>query len=269
MINIRIALSMLLTTAIAFGTYKVEAAMSFEQALSYQNNYKDEFPYFTEKAKDSYGEKKTFRYFSCLGNHGVFHPGESMFNVVVNYGPVGTNPQPNADIHWMAAMKGMPDKGYAPKSLVISFNDGTIKHLDLQGWEYTPQFMPYYGYIHYYTGTIKLNDFQLYELTQHSGLTNIGVEGDGNYTRFCFFSGDKEIKKKEKLRIGLKHALNVLQIDENALLARKAEYEKQQEALRLAKMRAEIEKEIKEEQERAEMKKQILAEMEAKKRAVK
>ena len=78
-------------------------------------------------------------------------------------------------------------------------------------------------------------------------------------------STDKNKTEKQWFNNGVKHALKILEINDETMEAKLAETQKLAEQERVAKLRAEVEAEIKADAEKEAMRKQILAEMEAKK----
>jgi hypothetical protein len=252
-----------------------EAAMTYEQALKYQGLNSEEVFVSNEKVKDAYGQKNIKRYFNLLGKNGLAHSGNTILgvgdstfiNLLMNYGIANMNEEPFAYIRWGANLAGAPDKGYEPKTMNIAFSDGFIKTFSLQGWEYKREFISgifISSWAHVYSGRVRLNDFDLYELSQHGQVVAISVDDGNGGIKHFFYSGDKDINNKAKLNRGIYHAMKMLQIDEQAVIAKKAEMDRRAEEERLAKMRAELEREIKAEKEREAMKKAIQAEMEAK-----
>lgn len=261
-------------------TYQVEAAMTYDEALKYQKLYPEEIYVRNEKMKDIYGEKKICHYFDLLQKNGVGHTrgivsgqGERTFlNLLINYGFEDADVAPYAYIRWAADLAGNPKGGYEPTKLYISFEDGSVKTINLQGWEYRYQSivnMFTNWWAHAYSGRIRLNEVDLYDIYSHGKIAAVaiddGVSGDNvNGIIHFFYSGEKDSKEKELLTKGFAHAVKILEIDPNTIEEKRITLEKEIEKQRLEKMRKEVEQEIKEEMEREALKKQILEEMKAK-----
>lgn len=271
----KILAGFMLVCLLAAGATTSEAAMTYEQALKYQGLNDEEVFVSNVRVKDVYGQKNIRRYFNLLGKNGLAHSGNTILgvgastfiNLLINYGIANMDEEPFAYIRWGAHLAGAPDRGYEPQTMHIAFSDGFIKTFSLQGWEYKPEFisgMFTSSWAHTYSGRVRLNDFDLYELSQHGQVVSISMDDGSGGIKHFFYSGDKDIKNKAKLNRGIYHAMKMLQVDEQAVIAKKAEMDKLAEAERLAKMRAELEQEIKAEAEREAMKKAILAEMAAK-----
>lgn len=256
----------------------VSAAMTYQEALGYQAAHADEVFVLDEKVKDAYGEKNVCRYFGLLGKNGVVHSGSSMsgipsatyLNLFINYGFANIPSEPYCYIRWSAQLAGEPDKGYEPKFMHIAYMDGFIKDLSLQGWEYSRGFlrgMLVNSITHNYHGRVRLNDFELYELSKHGPIASVSMDDGSGAIKHFFYSGEKDLKNKNRFDRGIVNALNILQVDADTVMQKAEQAKAQQEAERKAKLRAEIEAEIKAEEEREAMKKQILAERAAAKEA--
>ena len=254
------------------------AAMTYQEALSYQSMHADTVFIVNDKVKDAYGEKNICRYFDLLGKNGVIHSGNTMagipsttyINLFLNYGFENIPSEPFCYIRWGAQLAGDPDKGYEPKNMHIAFSDGFIKDLSLQGWEYNRTFvsgMLVNSIAHNYNGRVKLDDFTIYELVSHGPVAAVSMDDGSGAIKHFFYAGEKDLKNKVKFTEGLANAMKILQIDSESVAKKAEEMKLQQEAERKAKMRAEIEAEIKAEEEREAMKKQILAERAAAKAA--
>lgn len=263
--------SVLTCLGIMLVTQNADAAMSYDKALQYQILHSDEISAFTNKVKDIYGEKNKCRYFGTMhGKNGHLNSGAglgqtTLINFLINYGFENIKSEPYAYIRWVADLAGKPDKGYDPKYMNIVFEDNTVKKFPLQGWEYRFVPGPFFTYAHQYDGRIKLTDVDLYDMSKHGKVLAISIDaGDGTIRNF-FYSGDKNKTEKQWFNNGIKHALKILEIDDNTMEAKLVEAQKLAEQERVAKLRAEVEAEIKADAEKEAMKKQILAEMEAKK----
>lgn len=261
--------------------YQVEAAMTYDEALKYQKLYPNEIYVRNIKIKDAFGEKSNCRFFSLLKKEGVMHTGGStiggqgqrtLINFVINYGFENANSEPYAYIRWVADLDGSPEGNYAPEKMFITFEDGFVKSIELQGWEYHYQELVgwFSGmWCHNYSGRIKLNDVDIYDIYSHGKIAAVsiddGIKGDNfNGIKHFFYSGDKDAEEKELLTKGFAHAVKILEIDPNTIEEKRIMFEKEVEKQRLEKMRKEIEQEIKEEMEREALKKQILEEMKSK-----
>lgn len=262
-------------------SYQVEAAMTYDEALHYQSLYPNEIYIRNEKMKDIYGEKRVCHYFNLLQKNGVGHSrgvisgqGERTFiNLIINYGFENTNSEPYAYIRWVADLAGNPNGGYEPSKIYISFEDGFVKTINLQGWEYKYQsefnmFSSWWA--HAYHGRIKLNEVDLYDIYCHGKIAAVsiddGVSGDNiNGVVHFFYSGEKDSDEKTALTKGFAHAIKILEIDPTTIETKRLALEKEAEKLRIEKLRKEVEEEIKEEMEREKLKKQILEEMKTKK----
>ncbi|WP_333594961.1 hypothetical protein [Anaerospora hongkongensis] len=274
----KILAGLMLGCLLVAGAATSEAAMTYEQALKYQGLNSEEVFISNDKVKDAYGQKNIKRYFSLLNKNGLAHSGNTILgvgdytfiNLLINYGIANMNEEPFAYIRWIAHLAGAPDRGYEPKTMNIAFSDGFIKTFSLQGWEYRGQIingMFANSWAHLYDGRVRLNDFDLYELSQHGQIVAISMDDGNGGIKHFFYSGDKDINSKAKLNRGIYHAMKILQVDEQAVIAKKAERDRLAEEERLAKLRAEIEKEIKADAEREAMKKAIQAEIAAKEKA--
>ncbi len=265
----------LLTAVLALGMFVSSetalAAMTYGQALSYQAAHPTEIVLKEVKTKDPYGQKNVCRYFGLLGGGGVSHSGGSItgipnatsLNLAINYGFPNIPSEPTCFIKWGANLAGEPDKGYEPQSMHIAFEDGYIKNLSLQGWEYKKgllQGMLVNSMAHTYTGTVTLSDFDVYELSMHGPIASVSIDDGSGAVKHFFYSGDKDLKNKERFNKGLINAANILQINGEVMAKKAAEMQAQQEEERKAALRAEIEAEIKAEEEREALKKQIMAE---------
>lgn len=279
----RILLGTVCISSLLFSS-QAEAAMSYEKALQYQAKYPKEIFVSNRKCKDAYGQKNVERFFNMLKKSGVSHSGGSaivgkrtgtFLNLLINYGFKNIESEPYAYIRWSADLEGDPEKGYAPKSMNIAFEDGFIKSLSLQGWEYIYQegrgfFGPVWG--HHYHGRIRLNEVDLYDIYSHGAIASVsiddGVSGDNlDGVKHFFYSGEKDLKEKALLTKAFAHTLKILEIDASTIEAKRIAYAKEAEKLRLEQLRKEVEQEIKEEAEREALKKQILEEMKAKQKA--
>ena len=261
--------------------YQAEAAMTYDEALKYQKLYPEEIYAKNFKMKDSFGEKQNCRFFNLLKKEGVLHTSGSTMggkgertgiNLLINYGFENSDEEPYAYIRWMADLDGSPEGNYAPEKLFITFEDGFVKTLNLQGWEYHyQQLMGWFSamWCHNYNGRIRLNDVDIYDIYSHGKIAAVsiddGVKGDNfNGIKHFFYSGDKDAEEKELLTKGFAHAVKILEIDPNTIEEKRIALEKEIEKQRLEKMRKEVEQEIKEEMEREALKKQILEEMKGK-----
>lgn len=254
----------------------VDAAMSYEKALLYQEKNENDVHVVIKKQKDIYGEKNKRRYFSLLSANGLMHTGKTsmgvadrtLINYVIDYGFANIPSEPYAYIRWAADLAGNPEKGYEPKTLQIVFADNFIKVYNLQGWEYRKEFVPgfFFNSIgHNYNGRIKLNRFDIYEMYQHGDIVSASIDAGNGHIKHFFYSGDKDKKEKETLTRAIVHSMKILQIDPNNMQLEYEAYKKQLEEERKANLRAEIEKEIEQEAEREALKKQILLEKEQQK----
>lgn len=253
----------------------VEAVMSFEKAMAYQEANPKDVRFVEKKVKDIYGEKNKRRYFAMLSANGLIHTGNSivgkadrtMLNYIVDYGFKNIEIEPYAAILWYADLKGDPEKGYEPKKMHIVFEDDFIKEFDLQGWEYKREVISglfSFATAHNYRGEIKLDRFDIYELYQHGAVVSVSVDaGDGTIRHF-FYSGKKDADEKATLTRGIRHSMKILEIVPEKMHLEYAEHRKKQEEERIAKLRAEVEREIREDAEREALKKQILEEMKQK-----
>ena len=264
-------LSVLACIGVMLMSQNAYAAMSYDQALQYQSMHSEEVKAFTNKVKDIYGEKNKCRYFGMMnGKRGHFNSGgglgqRTLLNFLVDYGFENIQSEPYAYIRWIADLAGRPDKGYEPKYLNLVFADNYVKRFPLQGWEYHFITGPWFTSAHQYDGRIKLTDVDLYEMSKHGNVLAISIDaGDGSIVNF-FYSGDKNKTEKQWFNNGVKHALKILEINDETMEAKLAETQKLAEQERVAKLRAEVEAEIKADAEKEAMRKQILAEMEAKK----
>ena len=263
---------------------QTEAAMSYEKALQYQAKYPNEIFVRNEKCKDAYGEKNVERFFNMLKKNGVGHSGGSsvggkgkrtFLNLLINYGFKNIESEPYAYIRWGADLEGHPEKGYAPQSMNIVFEDGFVKTFSLQGWEYRREklaglFAPVW--CHLYHGRIRLNDVDLYDIYSHGAIAAVsiddGISGDNrDGIKHFFYAGEKDLEEKALLTKGFAHTLKILEIDPSTIEAKRIALAKEAERLRLEQLRKEVEKEIKEDAEREALKKQILEEMKAKQNA--
>lgn len=259
----------------------VHAAMTYEEALRYQKLYPDEIYARKVKMKDTYGEKNNIRVFNLLKKEGVLHTGGSTMggkgertgiNLLINYGFEDEEIEPYAYIRWAADLEGSPEGNYAPEKMFIVFEDGFIKTIDLQGWEYKyQQLMGWFStmWCHTYGGRIKLSDVDIYDIYSHGKISAVsiddGVKGDNlNGVKHFFYSGTKDSEEKELLTKGFAHAVKILEIDPNTIEQKRIALEKEEENKRIEKVKKEVEKEIREEMEREALKKQILEEMKAK-----
>lgn len=164
----------------------------------------------------------------------------------------------------MADLAGAPDRGYEPKTLQIVFEDNYIKTFSLQGWEYRKEFVPGFfasSWGHNYDGRIKLNHFDIYEMSKHGKILSASMDAGNGSIKHFFYSGNKDADKKEMLTRAITHSMKILQIDENKIADEMAAHQQAMEQERLNQLRAEVEKELKEEAEREAMKKAILEEM--------
>ena len=266
---------LLATFLLTSGINSADAAMSYEKALQYEQAHSEEVHSFTDKQKDIYGEKNKRRFIGLFGKNGLLHTGNTFagsaqrtfFNYLIDYGFANIPMEPYAYIRWAADLAGRPDKGYEPKTLQIVFEDNHIQQFSLEGWEYRSEYIAgFFGgsTAHNYNGRIKLNRFEIYEMSLHGKIVSASMDaGDGTIKHF-FYSGDKDADKKVLLTKGIKHSMKILEIDPAAMPAEYEAYKKQLEEQRLAKLRAEVEKEIKAEQEKEALKKQILEEMKLK-----
>ena len=263
------------------GCTAVEAAMTYEEAVAYQKAHAEDIVLRTEKIRNAYGEKSKCRIFSFLGKHGVTHSWGSLgsqntlINLVLKYGDAKLNDEPYAYFRWQANLAGNPKDGYEPRYMSVSFKDGYIKNLPLQGWEYNEQevYVPgaYYGSGNYgyylpgssysynqYEGSVKVTPLDLYEMAQHGEIASIFIDrGDNddkgnNNIRHFFYTGDKDADEKAQLARGFQHAVAMLELDAAQLQQLREEAEKE----RLAQLRKEIEAEL----EREALKEQILQE---------
>ena len=255
------------------------AAMTYEKALQYQSKYPKEIFVKNEKCKDVYGEKNIERFFNMLKKSGVAHSGSyvvggkgnsTSINLLINYGFKNIKSEPFAYIHWNAALEGNPEKGYEPKTMNIAFNDGFVKTLSLQGWEY--KYLEGRGlfgatWSHDYHGKIRLNDVDLYDINSHGAIASVSIDDGAGGIRHFFYAGEKDLEEKALLTKGFAHTLKILEIDASTIEAKRIELAKEAEKLRLEELRKEVEREIKEDAEREALKKQILEEMKAKQNA--
>lgn len=258
----------------------VHAAMSYEEALRYQKLYPDEIIIRNEKIKDVYGDKKVCRFFNLLKKNGQGHSrgiisgqGERTFiNLLINYGFEDGDEEPYAYIRWMADLAGTPSGGINPTKLYISFEDGFVKTIYLQGFEYQYQsfanaFSSWWA--HCYSGRIKLNDVDIYDVYSHGKIAAVSIDDGRNGDNIegivhFFYSGDKDSDEKELLTKGFSHIVKILEIDPDTIETKRTALKNELEKNRTEKLKKEIEQEIKEEMERESMKKQILEEMKAK-----
>ena len=279
----KILLGTICISGLLFASH-TEAAMSYEKALQYQAMHADDVIKHNAKMKDIYGEKNVCRYFSLLKKNGVMHTGGSgaggkgkrtLLNLVINYGFENIDTEPYAYIRWGVDLDGHPDSGYAPKNLFITFEDGFVKTIGLQGYEYKYEKLP--GFLapvrcHLYHGRIKLNDVEIYDIYSHGNIAAVSID-DGNGgdniegIRHFFYSGEKDLEEKALLTRGFRHTIKILEIDPSTIEAKRIAYAKEAEKLRLEQLRKEVEREIKEDAEREALKKQILEEMKAKQKA--
>lgn len=258
----------------------VQAAMTYEEALRYQKLYPDEIIIRNEKIKDVYGEKRTCRFFNLLLKNGVDHSRgiingqaeRTFINLLINYGFEDNKEEPYAYIRWIADLSGSPEGGFNPQELYISFEDGFVKTIPLQGYEYQYQrivnaFTNWWA--HCYAGRINLNDVDIYDIYSHGSIAAVSIDngsgGDNlNGIIHFFYSGEKDAKEKDILTKGFSHIVKILEIDPSTIERKRIALKNEIKRQRDEKMRKEIEQEIKEEMEREALKKQILEEMKAK-----
>lgn len=256
-------LGLLFYILVSFDMGICEAAMTYDEALKYQVLHSEEVFIRNEKMKDPYGEKNICRYFNLLGEKGVRHNGDffsndrSFLNFLINYGFENIPQELFAYFRWAADMDGKPENGYAPKILSISFNDGYIKNLDVQGWEYKRQNLGFGNWTHVYDGRIVVSAVDLYDLYSHGDIMAVYIDKGAGRIKHFFYSGDKDLIEKKKLTRGIANAIKMLQVNEDSLAEQRAILEKE----RVEKLRKEIEAEIRAEIEKEEIKKAILDEM--------
>lgn len=258
----------LLSALFAVPISNSEAAMDYPAAANYQIAHKNDIWIKNVKCKDVYGEKNIERNFSFIGKEGltniVIRGNRSFINLLINYGFENIPSEPYAYIDWWADLAGNPEHGFEPKKIYFAFTDGTVVEMPIQGYEYHYEaYSTIFGFFdsHTYSGKLKLNSFDLYDLSQRGELANISIDtGNGEIKNF-FYSGDKNKKQKQQFDAGLKHALDILEITPESVEKERKEHADAVEAERLAKLRAEVEAEIKAEAEKEAMKQQILAEM--------
>ena len=225
--------------------------------------------------KDITGEKDKWRYFSFLSSDGLLNTGNTnigvadrtFLNYVINYGFENNPIEPYACIVWEADLAGDPTKGYEPSVFRILFADNYVKTFDLQGWEYKKKFVHgifFSDLAHSYSGTIKLSRFDIYEMSKHGAVVSASVDAGNGGIKHFFYTGNKNKEDKELLTRAFQHSLILLGIDSNKMQSEYDAYKKHLEEERIAKLRAEVEAEIKAEQEREAIKQQILAEMKLK-----
>ena len=264
------------------GCAGVEAAMTYEEAAAYQKSHAEDIVARSEKIRNPYGEKTKSRIFSFLGKNGVSHNWGSigthytLINLILNYGDKKLAEAPYAYLRWHMNIDGNPKNGFEPRYMSVSFTDGYIKNLELQGWDYAEGnvYIPGatydngYGYSYQtpgtsyvynqYDGSVKVGELDLYEMAQHGEIASIYIapnsndDKGNNTTQHFFYTGDKDKEEKAQLARGFQHALTMLEIDEAHLQQLREEAEKE----RLAKLRKEIEAEL----EREALKAQILKE---------
>ena len=86
--------SIVLGLYVMMNVNSVDAAMSFEKALLYQEKNEKDVHVVVKKEKDIYGDKNKHRYFSLLSANGLMHTGKtsmgvadrSLINYIIDYG---------------------------------------------------------------------------------------------------------------------------------------------------------------------------------------
>lgn len=249
--------------------------LSYSEALVYQKANHHDIHAEYETMKDITGEKDKWRYFSFLSSDGLLNTGNTnigvadrtFLNYVINYGFENNPIEPYACIVWEADLAGDPTKGYEPSVFRILFADNYVKTFDLQGWEYKKKFVHgifFSDLAHSYSGTIKLSRFDIYEMSKHGAVVSASVDAGNGGIKHFFYTGNKNKEDKELLTRAFQHSLILLGIDSNKMQSEYDAYKKHLGEERIAKLRAEVEAEIKAEQEREAIKQQILAEMKLK-----
>lgn len=246
--------------------------MSFDRALAYQKLHSEDITFNISEEKDQYGNKEKNRCFDFLGETGHYNEGSSISGYAdntglrfsVQYGFENEKTVPYAVIGWSA---DLPSGKCPPHFIRFVFSSGYVKEMPLQGWKY-------YSYISYgllvnsiahkYNGLVKLNDYDIYEIITHGNIAAVYIDDGMGGMKHFFYSGDKNAKQKAQLNRGMAHAAKMLDISKDTV---SAEYQLQQalaEADRKAKIKAEIRQEITEDMEREALRREVIAEMNAK-----
>lgn len=246
--------------------------MSFERALAYQKLHSEDITFNTSKTKDQYGNKGTTRCFDFLGETGHYNQGSSISGYAdntglrfsVQYGFENAQTAPYAVIGWSADLSS---PSCHPNFMRFVFSSGYVKEISLQEWAYNPYVN--YGlfassYAYRFHGRIELNNYDIYELITHGDIAAVYIDNGIGGVRHFFYSGDKNAKQKAQLNRGLVHMAKMLDISHETV---SAEYQMQQakaEAERKARIKDEIRQEIAEDKEREALRREVIAEMNAK-----
>lgn len=227
--------------------------------------------------KNQAGDKEKVRLFDLLNKNGLYHGGNILGTIgdgvglrfTVEYGTGGA--RPFAFVGWSANLGGPPALGWTPHYLRLVFASGDIKEVPISTWNYTFQvvpgnmFMPPTKY-HSYDGTIVLSEVDVYDIARRGDIASIYID-NGNDKKHFFYSGDKDTKNKARLTTGFRHACKMLGINDESIQALLRENAARQELDRQQKLRAEVKQEIMRDQERERLKQEILAELEADRKA--
>ena len=242
--------------------------MPYEEALRYQQAHGKDIVVSNYTTKDKYGNKNTERIFDFLGKKGFVNSGGSISGIsntsalrlTVNYGFANDPEPPSVSLSWGGGFDGPPQNGFAPTGLNVVFSDGDVKSLDLQGYNYSAQWVTgllYTSISHFYSGSILLSPFDVYGMTHHGSVAAAHLTtGDGGM-RHLFYSGDKNRKQKEQMTRGLNHIAKMMDVNENTIeiVADAAERNRKET------LKQEIREEVLQEQERARLKAEILEEI--------
>lgn len=242
--------------------------MTYEEALRYQQAHNKDIIVSNYNTKDKFGNKNTERIFDFLGKKGFVNSGSSISGIsntsalrlTVSYGFANDPTPPTVTLSWGGDFDGPPDNGYAPTGLNVVFSDGYVKSLDLQGYNYSAQWVTgllYSSVSHFYSGSILLSPFDIYDMTHHGNVAAAHLTTAYGGMRHLFYSGDKNRKQKEQMTRGLNHIATMMDVNENSIsLVADTVEQNRKKALK-----EEIRSEVLQEQEREKLKAEILEEI--------
>ena len=254
------------------GIEKLPMPMTYAQAVLYQKQHQKEIYISDYRTKDKFGNKNTQRVFDLMGKYGFSNSGGSLSGVAditelrlsICYGFSNENIRPYVVLYWGGNFDGAPDKGFAPTMFVLVFEDGYSKNLNLEGYSYTRRWFEgifVNTWSHYYSGTIKLDDFALFDMVQHGNVAGAYLATAYGGMRHLFYSGDKNIEHKKRMTKGLQHACVMMNINADTITAERKNIEFSAEVLKRETMKAEIKNEIIDEYEREKIRQEVKKEL--------
>lgn len=215
-------LSMAMGLFIALSSSYADAAMSYDEALTYQQQYNKEI--YVQNTKLRENDRKTvlhrtFNLFKKKGNSNDFGKwgqglAKAQLNLALDYGLAEKEEIPLVFIGW--SYEGPSHSvGYMPSNMTVTFLDGYTltlncnrqgNYYEADGWVVSDEFGDYPKTR--YRGRIYLTIDELQLIAEHGEIDSVNIDGN----RKLLYDLPKQAKERKIFETGIKHAVKILEL---------------------------------------------------------